>query len=732
MLGGGVIAQFNLGSFQASFYATMSFKLSASLKGHEQDVRAVISPSNETIVSASRDQTVRVWNKAENSENQWNDGIINHRSTGFINSLAYFQDDGLELIISGGKNQLIDLTAPYSTQEEDPVSVLIGHEANVCSLDSKGPLIISGSWDTTAKVWQDGSVLYNLKGHSASVWDVKIIDAVNHEFLTCSADKTVKKWKGDKVIQTFTGHTDVVRALLPLANGFASCSNDATIRIYDYNDPRPTNILTGHESFIYSLGVLPNGDLVSCGEDRSCRIWSDHQCQQVINLPCVSVWDLSVLPNGDIVLAGSDGNIRVFSEDPARQASEEAIAEFEELLANSAISESTMDNINKEKLPSYEALKTPGKEGQTIMVKSPVGVVEAYSFTDGKWVKIGTVVGGSGNDTKKTYQGKEWDYIFDIDVQEGAPPLKLPYNVSENPFTAAARFLADNDLPATYADQIVKFILSNTKGVELGSKDPLEESSINRSSLKIFPIKEYLPVKFSSTEALIKGVTKLNTTQKQGQLTATQIDEIRQALSGGGVNRNVVLTYATQIIQKWDNNSKLVGLDLLGSIIANVPTPPDNLFDLINTGLKVDKAPNTFMLTLRCLNSIFQNRYWGESLLRDETLINELSSYEFDSSYFEKKNVQIELATMLLNFAVLTAKFNELALQGPILRAISSFAKSINDEEARYRLLTAYGTSISAQKVDSAEPTWLDVFEKEYSTNQRFVAVIKEIKLLRS
>lgn len=28
------------------------------------------------------------------------------------------------------------------------------------------------------------------------------------------------------------------------------------------------------------------------------------------------------------------------------------------------------------------------------------------------------------------YQGKEWDYVFDVDVQDGVPPLKLPYNAS--------------------------------------------------------------------------------------------------------------------------------------------------------------------------------------------------------------------------------------------------------------------------------------------------------------
>lgn len=66
------------------------------------------------------------------------------------------------------------------------------------------------------------------------------------------------------------------------------------------------------------------------------------------------------------------------------------------------------------------------------------------------------------------------------------PPLKLPYNVSggcivkcvtlhtlaysvtENPYTAAQRFLQNNDLPLSYIDQVVQFIEKNTASVNIG------------------------------------------------------------------------------------------------------------------------------------------------------------------------------------------------------------------------------------------------------------------------
>ena len=46
------------------------------------------------------------------------------------------------------------------------------------------------------------------------------------------------------------------------------------------------------------------------------------------------------------------------------------------------------------------------------------------------WQKIGEVVDAVGSGRKQLYEGKEYDYVFDVDIQDGVPPLKLPYNVT--------------------------------------------------------------------------------------------------------------------------------------------------------------------------------------------------------------------------------------------------------------------------------------------------------------
>jgi phospholipase A-2-activating protein len=56
--------------------------------------------------------------------------------------------------------------------------------------------------------------------------------------------------------------------------------------------------------------------------------------------------------------------------------------------------------------------------------------------------------------------------------------------ISENPWSAAERFLNKHELPLGYTDQVVAFIEKNTAGVQLGTtySDPYTGSSRYQSS----------------------------------------------------------------------------------------------------------------------------------------------------------------------------------------------------------------------------------------------------------
>jgi len=86
------------------------------------------------------------------------------------------------------------------------------------------------------------------------------------------------------------------------------------------------NELYSHTAFVYCVKYNSITDeIISCGEDRTVKVWKDNECKQTISHPAVSVWCVQALPNGDIVSGASDNTIRVFTRDPERIADEEVI-----------------------------------------------------------------------------------------------------------------------------------------------------------------------------------------------------------------------------------------------------------------------------------------------------------------------------------------------------------------------------------------------------------------------
>ncbi|KAH9930746.1 phospholipase A-2-activating protein [Fomitopsis serialis] len=448
----------------------MPYKLSATLTGHTADVRAVASPTNDLVLSASRDSTAISWVRNRDAPG-FGQSVTLRAGSRYINAVTYLPptpEEPLGFAVTGGQDTVINVFA-LSANSNEPAYSLIGHTDNICALDcTPDGLIVSGSWDRTAKVWKDFKLLYDLTGHRQSVWAVLAVDS--EQFLTGSADNTIKLWNQHKNVRTYPGHTQAVRGLALYTDiGFASCSNDSEIKIWTMEGDL-VHTLSGHTSFVYSISVLENGDIVSGGEDRTVRIWRDGECYQTIVHPAISVWSVSTMPNGDIVTGCSDGVVRIFSHAESRQLPSEELKAYEDQVASQTLPAQQIGDVKKSDLPGLEVLSTPGnKPGEVKMIRNGDNV-EAHQWdsASSSWQKIGDVVDAVGSGRKQLYEGKEYDYVFDVDVQEGMPPLKLPYNAAENPYAAAQRFLNAHELPLTYLDEVVKFIEKNTGGVTLG------------------------------------------------------------------------------------------------------------------------------------------------------------------------------------------------------------------------------------------------------------------------
>ena len=129
--------------------------------------------------------------------------------------------------------------------------------------------------------------------------------------------------------------------------------------------------------------------------------------------------------------------------------------------------------------------------------------VHSWNMAENKWEKIGDVVGAAGgekNSGKSLYMGKEYDYVFDIEIDEPKSTLKLPYNIGDSPYMAAQAFIHKHDLSQFYLDEIAAHIVKNTGGQSLGggtggNGDPLtgKELKLKHFPSNIFPRRQQLP-----------------------------------------------------------------------------------------------------------------------------------------------------------------------------------------------------------------------------------------------
>ncbi|XP_033096894.1 phospholipase A-2-activating protein-like [Anneissia japonica] len=736
------------------------FTLSCTLVGHEGDVRAISAgnhPTEASILTSSRDRTSRLWVHSSEGVSYF-EGLCMKGHENFVSCLCVMPPSDkypTGLIVTGSNDFKINA---YTLDSVLPVYTLTGHANTVCCLAAgKFGTLLSGSWDRTAKVWLNEKNVMTLKGHEATVWAVAIIPA-NGLMITGSADKTIKTWKAGKCEQTIIGHTDCVRALAVISETqFLSSSNDTTIRRWTINGECMFEY-KGHTGFVYSIALLPNGeDFVTSGEDRTVRVWVGGQCHQTITLPAQSVWCVTSLSNGDIAAGSSDNMARVFTRDPSRKASQDEVDLFNQQVASSAIpvQSSDLGGIKPEDLPGKEDLLNPGKkDGQTKLVK--VGnTVEAYSWSqaEGKWSKIGDVVGSSdGKQTagqKVMYEGKEYDYVFSVDMEEGRPALKLPYNVSDDPWHVAQQFIHKHELSQAYLEQIANFIISNTAGVTLGTAAPaytdpytgggryvpqgsssgaqpptvhsdpftggarhvptssMPSSSASSQKMKYFPKKGFITFDTANLQQIIGKITELNgNVGDDYKLESSEIEQLRviaEAASQTNSSESLKELHILHKALKWPSDQVFPILDILrlsirnqfvNQYFCNEQDGATFLSYLQHVSSPNSKLANK-MLVFRTLCNAFQCNP-GALLLRSNR--EDIISLLVDSKNISNKNLQIALSTVLLNYAVQQHDMQNGEAKLQLLSAVAAVLEVEQDEEATFRLLVTLGTLLHNDK----------------------------------
>ncbi|KAJ1768870.1 WD repeat protein Lub1 [Coemansia sp. RSA 1813] len=735
---------------------SLSYKLSAVLSGHSSDARALAAQGNDLLVSGSHDGTGRIWKREGPNEFAQDNVLVGHKgAVRVVTIVPPTTDSPNGLVATGGADNVICLWDP--TDFAQPAMKLTGHSGSISALAAScdGKTIVSGSWDSTAKVWVDGVCTHTLVGHQHTVWAVLVLD--DGSVITGSADKSICLWVNGQIKQTFSGHTDCVRALalLPGGNRFASASNDTTVRIWSM-DGKCQAVLHGHSSFIYALSVLPDGAIVSGGEDRTARVWKDGKLAHTIFVPSTSVWDIAALDNGDIACGTSDGLVRIFTRDKARAASAGDAVHFAEANAAFMMSKKTIQDFHPSMVRERDQLSSPGETNEQVIFVRSGSFVEVYQWEQdsGKWIQVGQVSDAAGQAAKKKFDGKEYDYVFDVDIQEGAPPLKLPFNATENPYTAAQKFLEKNGLSLEHLDTVADFITKNADGVTLGDSqqqsyaDPFTGGSRyvpnqaanssgaaggygdpftggNRyvpsgggggggsASTDYVPPSEYVLSKQGNVSAIIKKLTEFNFLIAQDAAASPMAFEDAQMQS---IKSMEALSDASFVVTedmyksllhaalKWPKDKRFPALDLLRLVIVFSRLPalsqPEgkSLVECVGEAAGIFELPPNALAKQDEINLMMGVRALSNAFATKEggDLVwadhaKIIEALEDSWMKTTNKNLVTAVSNLYLNLAIAATKKNDDDGGLNILSAASRFLNVTNSADAQLRLVNVFG-----------------------------------------
>ncbi|KAL1586173.1 hypothetical protein WHR41_05556 [Cladosporium halotolerans] len=177
--------------------------------------------------------------------------------------------------------------------------VFKGHTNGVMCLQFDDNVLITGSYDTTAKVWdtETGQELRTLTGHTSGIRCLQFDD---QKLMTGSLDGTLRlwDWKTGQCKRVFNAHSEGIISLNFSGRYVATGSMDKTIRVWD-SETKQTFLLRGHTDWVNCVKVdEASRTLFSASDDLSVRLWDldTKQCLKVFEGHVGQVQQLQLMP----------------------------------------------------------------------------------------------------------------------------------------------------------------------------------------------------------------------------------------------------------------------------------------------------------------------------------------------------------------------------------------------------------------------------------------------------
>lgn len=300
-----------------------------TLEGHRNSVSsACFSHDSKLIASASRDETVKIWDA---NSGRCLTTFYEHRD--IANSISFSHDS--KLLASASDDSTINVWETISGQR---VMKLEDHDMTMLDDWDKGfscvaffqnsTFIASGSCNGNIKLWNtsNGKCFKNLEGHSKPIWEIAFSQ---HLQLLASAshDGKIKIWdtNSGNCLHTINEHGEIVFSVAFSHDSqlLASGSMDKTIRLWKTSNWNCLMSLNGHGSYVHSVIFSHDSKLLASGShDHSIKLWDTYSGQ------CLQTFQGHQYPVKSVVLshdsqflasASSDRTIRIWDAKSRQQ-----------------------------------------------------------------------------------------------------------------------------------------------------------------------------------------------------------------------------------------------------------------------------------------------------------------------------------------------------------------------------------------------------------------------------
>lgn len=282
------------------------------LEGHTGAVRAAaFSPDGRRVVTVSTDHTARMWNLETGKQS----AIFKH---GAVVRSAAFSPDGARVVTASDDNT----ARVWDAQTGEQIAVLMGHTApvRVAAFSPNGRYVLTASDDTSARLWnaKTGNVIHILEGHTKSVRGAAFSPDGAHA-VTTALDHTARLWNvetGKESAVLEHGEAVWSAAFSPDGRRVVTASDDKTARVWDAQTGTQIVVLKGHDGPVQSAVFSPDGRIVTASDDNTARIWNadSGELATILRGHLSQVRSAAFSPDGKYVLTASrDTTARLWS-----------------------------------------------------------------------------------------------------------------------------------------------------------------------------------------------------------------------------------------------------------------------------------------------------------------------------------------------------------------------------------------------------------------------------------